>query len=101
MLIVSNKLFLCQNDPQQHELDAGLSFPLVLPLQSSKSRELVDTQMTLSVQIIPWNPIHNLPLTRIGTYLLSLTPKPKDINPKLIYQVSYSIPICTNVYGLF
>jgi hypothetical protein len=52
-------------------------------------REIIETtETTLAIQILPWNPILNLPVTRVGTYLLPLTPKIKDINPKVIYEVS-------------
>ncbi len=52
-------------------------------------REIVETQSTLCLHLIPWNPILNLPLNRVGTYILPLTPRPRETKPKLIYEVSF------------
>lgn len=45
-------------------------------------------QTTLSIQIHPWSPIRDLPMDRIGTFFLELTPKPVD-SMNLIYEVSF------------
>jgi vacuolar protein sorting-associated protein 13A/C len=55
-----------------------------------RSREYVpQSHSTLSIQLIPWNPITQLPVSRVGTFLVPLTPKPMDINPKLVYEVTF------------
>ncbi len=83
---------LCSNTIQQkdnktvYELDTEQDRSLPIAKLDPKNREMIDTQVTLSIQIIPWNPITNLPLNGVGTYLLPLYPKPKG-NSKLIYEV--------------
>lgn len=47
-----------------------------------------DTSL-LCFNVIPWNPITNLPLNRVGTLVLPLTPKVDEYKTHIIYDVQY------------
>lgn len=70
-------------------LEDKQEIPLVVPSVKTKNRSIVETQTTLCIHLIPWNPIFSLPINRVGVYLIPLTPKPKDNSIKLIYEISF------------
>ena len=72
-------------------MEDGKSNAITISDSVNKNREIIETKASLNIELVPWNPIYKLPMSRVASYLIPLQSSTVTTRTcKLIYQVSFT-----------